>query len=70
MRIVPSADVIGAEIQDVNLAQPMSDETFAQIESAFERAVKMVKKRSYYVVVRPAGASFVRQPISNPSSPV
>ena len=37
MRIVPSADVIGAEIQDVNLAQPMGDETFAQIESAFDR---------------------------------
>jgi taurine dioxygenase len=37
MRIVPSGHVIGAEIQDLDLAQPMSGETFAQIESAFDR---------------------------------
>ena len=37
MRVVPSGDSIGAEIQDVNLAQPLSPEAFAAIESAFDR---------------------------------
>ena len=35
MRIVPSADVIGASIHDVDLAQPLSAEAFKQIDSAF-----------------------------------
>jgi taurine dioxygenase len=37
MRIVPSGDVIGAEIRDVNLAQPLSQEAFAGVEAAFNR---------------------------------
>jgi taurine dioxygenase len=36
MRIVPSGDTIGAQIQDVDLSQPMSEETFARIEAAFD----------------------------------
>ncbi len=35
MRIVSTQDVIGAEIHDVDLAQPLSSKEFAQIESAF-----------------------------------
>ena len=35
MQIVPSPDVIGAEIQGVDLAQPLSDATFSRIEAAF-----------------------------------
>jgi taurine dioxygenase len=35
VRIVPSQDIIGADIVDVDLAQPLTDETFARIESAF-----------------------------------
>jgi taurine dioxygenase len=35
MRIVPSQDVIGAEIDDVDLAQPLSNDAFSRIESAF-----------------------------------
>ena len=37
MQIVPSPDVIGAEIQDVDLAQPLPDADFARIEAAFNR---------------------------------
>ncbi len=37
MQIVPSPDVIGAEIQGVDLAQPLSDADFRQIEAAFNR---------------------------------
>jgi taurine dioxygenase len=37
MRIVPSGDVIGAEIGDVDLAQPLADADFAEIEAAFNR---------------------------------
>jgi taurine dioxygenase len=36
MRIVPSGNTIGAEIQDVDLSQPMDDETFARVEAAFD----------------------------------
>ena len=36
MRIVPSGDVIGVQIQDVDLSQPMSEETFARVEAAFD----------------------------------
>ena len=40
MKIVPSPDVIGAEIEDVDLAQPLSDAAFGRIEKAFnEHAV-------------------------------
>lgn len=40
MHIKPSVDVIGAEIQDMDLAQPLSAETFARVEAAFNtRAV-------------------------------
>ena len=35
MRIVPSQDVIGAEIDDLDLGQPLSDDEFGRIESAF-----------------------------------
>lgn len=35
MKIVPSQDVIGAEIQDVDLAQPLSEEAFNRLEAAF-----------------------------------
>jgi taurine dioxygenase len=35
MRIVPSQDVIGAEIDDLDLAQPLSNDEFSRIESAF-----------------------------------
>ena len=37
MQIVLSPDVIGAEIRDVDLAQPLSDADFRQIEAAFNR---------------------------------
>ena len=37
MQIVPSPDVIGAEIRDVDLAQPLSGADFRQIEAAFNR---------------------------------
>lgn len=37
MQIVPSSDVIGAEIQDVDLAQPLLQADFARIEAAFNR---------------------------------
>jgi taurine dioxygenase len=37
MHIVPSIDVIGAEIQGVDLAQPLSDAGFGAIEAAFNR---------------------------------
>ncbi len=37
MQIVPSPDVIGAEIRDIDLAQPLSDADFRQIEAAFNR---------------------------------
>ena len=35
MQIVPSQDVIGAEIRGVDLAAPISDEVFRRIETAF-----------------------------------
>ncbi len=35
MQIVPSPDVIGAEIQGVDLAQPLADAVFSRIEAAF-----------------------------------
>src|SRR4051812_19410542 len=34
MEIIKSQDVIGAEISGVDLAKPLSDEAFAQIEAA------------------------------------
>ena len=37
MQIVPSSDVIGAEIRDIDLAQPLSDADFRQIEAAFNQ---------------------------------
>jgi taurine dioxygenase len=37
MQIVPSTDVIDAEIQGVDLAQPLSDVQFQQIEAAFNK---------------------------------
>jgi taurine dioxygenase len=37
MQIVPSPDVIGAEIQGVDLAQPLSDAEFSRIEAAFNQ---------------------------------
>ena len=37
MEIVPSPDVIGAEIEDVDLAQPLSDAEFSRIEAAFDK---------------------------------
>lgn len=37
MRIVPSSDVIGAHIHDVDLARPLPDPDFAAIEAAFDR---------------------------------
>lgn len=37
MKIVPSPDVIGAEIQDVDLSQPLSEEAFSRLEDAFNR---------------------------------
>jgi taurine dioxygenase len=37
MQIVPSADVIGAEIQDVDLSRPLSDADFSDIEAAFNK---------------------------------
>ena len=37
MQIVPSPDVIGAEIQGVDLAQPLADADFARIEAAFNQ---------------------------------
>ena len=36
MRIVPSGGLIGADIEEVDLAQPLSGEAFARIESAFD----------------------------------
>ena len=36
MQIVPSQDVIGAEIRGVDLAQPLPDADFARIEAAFD----------------------------------
>lgn len=35
MQVVPSHDVIGAEIRGVDLSAPLSDEAFARIEDAF-----------------------------------
>jgi len=37
MQIVPSADVIGAEIRDVDLAQPLAEDAFGAIEAAFDQ---------------------------------
>ena len=37
MQIEPSPDVIGAEIQGVDLTQPLSDAEFSRIEAAFNR---------------------------------
>ncbi len=37
MQIVPSSDVIGAEIRDIELAQPLSDADFARVEAAFNQ---------------------------------
>jgi taurine dioxygenase len=37
MRIVPSQDVIGAHIHDVDLSRSLSDPEFATIEAAFDR---------------------------------
>ena len=37
MHIVPSPDVIGAEIQGVDLAQPLPDAEFSRIEAAFNK---------------------------------
>ena len=37
MEIVPSPDVIGAEIQDVDLAKPLPDAKFSRIEAAFNK---------------------------------
>ena len=37
MKIVPSPDVIGAEIEDVDLAQPLSEEAFGRLEAAFNK---------------------------------
>jgi alpha-ketoglutarate-dependent taurine dioxygenase len=37
MVVVPSQDVIGAEIRGVDLARPMSQEEFAQVEVAFNK---------------------------------
>lgn len=37
MQIVPSPDVIGAEIQGVDLAQPLSDAEFGHVEAAFNK---------------------------------
>jgi alpha-ketoglutarate-dependent taurine dioxygenase len=37
MRIVPSGHAIGAEVQDVDLSQPLDEALFAQIEQAFDR---------------------------------
>jgi taurine dioxygenase len=35
MQVVPSKNVIGAEIRDIDLAQPLSDADFSAIEAAF-----------------------------------
>jgi len=37
MQIVPSSDVMGAEIQNVDLAQPLSSAEFSHIEAAFKK---------------------------------
>ena len=37
MEVVPSPDVIGAEIRNVDLAQPLSDAEFSRIEDAFNK---------------------------------
>ena len=37
MEIVPSQDVIGASVVGVDLAQPLTDEDFGRIESAFNK---------------------------------
>ena len=37
MQIVPSPDIIGAEIHGVDLAQPLDAAAFAQIEAAFNK---------------------------------
>ena len=47
MRVVPSGNVIGAEICDVDLAQPLSDADFSQIESAFNAHSVVVFREQY-----------------------
>lgn len=37
MNIVPSTDLIGAEIHDLDLAQPMDADTFSRVEAAFNK---------------------------------
>ena len=37
MQVVPSQNVIGAEIHEVDLAQPLSDTVFSRIEAAFNK---------------------------------
>jgi taurine dioxygenase len=37
MEIIPSGDVIGAEVHDVDLSKPLSDDEFARIEAAFNQ---------------------------------
>ena len=42
MRIVPSSDVIGAEIREVKLAEPLSNADFASVEAAFNKHAAVV----------------------------
>ena len=37
MQIVPSGNVIGASVKDIDLAKPLSSSKFAEIETAFNR---------------------------------
>ena len=37
MRIVPSTDLIGAEIQGLDLAQPLGADAFHRVEAAFNQ---------------------------------
>src|SRR5262245_16904579 len=47
MRIVPSGNVIGAEIRDVNLARPLPDAEFAELEAAFNKLAVVVFPGQY-----------------------
>jgi taurine dioxygenase len=47
MRIVPSQDVIGAEIDDLDLAQPLSNDAFSRIESAFNTHAVICFREQY-----------------------
>ena len=44
--VKPLTASIGAEVEGVDLAQPLSDDTFNALHDAFDMATKPVKKKT------------------------